>query len=381
MGKPWETYKQEIYHYYIEEGRPLAEVREILKTKYNFEACKRSYQNQIEVWGFKKNVRSADMRAYLEQKSQNIPDSEMGLSRDVIDKITPRKVRRYEKRYAGKGSPTRETTTSPRESRRPDDFNPSWEENLFDDYPNSFPVTPSHGSEEHFFSNADILSNYPSYHDSRLSYSEATLGEPLYASTAEYSTMGSLTATDYGYRSPHDAHPPRYSPSRASPHASAGMSSSSPGRGGSSSAPTQTSGSIELMKAALAGRYDDLRRLLVGGENPNVADRDGNTSLHYLTRGFHKLLDRATGAPGLLSGDRGVGISEEFDERITAYGACLRLLVGSGAAATPNRKGDTAAEMASDRLALYLENPFNAAAGVHHEWRSFVDFMQTAPTG
>ncbi|KAF3923336.1 hypothetical protein ABW21_db0203734 [Orbilia brochopaga] len=378
MGKPWETYKQEIFHFYIEEGRPLAEVREILKTKYNFEACKRSYQNQIEVWGFKKNVRSADMRAYLEQKSQNIPDGEMGLSQDVIDKITPRKVRRYEKRYAGKSSPSRETA-SPRESRRHEDFSPSWDGDIFDEYPSSFPETPSHGSEDHFFSNADILSNYPSYHDSRLSYSEATLGEPLYASTAEYSTMGSLTATDYGYRSPNDAHPPR--PSRASRHASAGIRSSSPGQGGgSSSAPTQTSGSIELMKAALAGRYDDLRRLLAAGENPDMADRDGNTSLHYLTRGFHKLLDRAEGAPGLLSGDFGVGSSEEFEERITAYGACLRLLIGSGATATRNRRGDKAAEMASIRLALYLENPLNAAAGVHHTWQTFVDIIQTAPT-
>ncbi|KAF3908635.1 hypothetical protein AA313_de0202832 [Arthrobotrys entomopaga] len=158
MGKPWETYKQEIYHYYIEEGRPLAEVREILKSKYNFEACKRSYQNQIEVWGFKKNVRSADMRAYLEQKSQNVPDSQMGLSKDIIDKITPRKVRRYEKRYAGKSSPTGEAT-SPRESRRPEDYDANWDyeqPGLFD-YPESYPVTPSHGSEDHFFT-GDMIS-------------------------------------------------------------------------------------------------------------------------------------------------------------------------------------------------------------------------------
>lgn len=205
MGKPWETYKQEIYRYYIEEGRPLAEVREILKSKYNFEACKRSYQNQIEVWGFKKNVRSADMRAYLERKQQNIPDAEMGLSQDIIDKITPRKVRRYEKRYAGKSSPTAE---SPREMRRPEEYDANWDydhPSLFD-YPDSYPVTPSHGSEDQFFT-GDMVSNYPSYHDTRLSYSAATLGETLYASTAEYSTMGSLTATDsYGYRSSHDAH-------------------------------------------------------------------------------------------------------------------------------------------------------------------------------
>ncbi|KAK6543053.1 hypothetical protein TWF694_006980 [Orbilia ellipsospora] len=362
MGKPWETYKQEIYRYYIEEGRPLAEVREILKSKYNFEACKRSYQNQIEVWGFKKNVRSADMRAYLEQKSQNVPDSQMGLSQDIIDKITPRKVRRYEKRYAGKSSPTRETT-SPRESRRPDDYDANWDyeqPGLFD-YPESYPVTPSHGSEDHFFT-GEMITNYPSFHETRLSYSAATLGEPIFASTAEYSTMGSLTTTDYSYRSSNDAHA-RYSPSHASPHTPTGV--------------RQTSSSIELMKAALGGRYDDIRRLLTSGESPNVADRDGNTSLHYLVRGFHKLLDRAAPSPGLLSGDRGVGTSQEFEGRISGFNACLSLLLSYGAMITPNRKGDTATQMASARLADYVKDPFNAAAGTHKEWTKFVDSLAT----
>ncbi|KAF3109744.1 hypothetical protein TWF103_005103 [Orbilia oligospora] len=352
MGKPWETYKQEIYRYYIEEGKPLAEVREILKAKYNFEACKRSYQNQIEVWGFKKNVRSADMRAYLEQKQQNIPDSEMGLSQDIIDKITPRKVRRYEKRYAGKSSPSREAT-SPRESRRPEEYE-NWESydvdqhSLFD-YPDSYPVTPSHGSEDHFYT-GDMIS--------KLSYSAATLGEPIYASTAEYSTMGSLTATDYGYRSSHDAHA-RYR-SESQWHIDG-------------SSPTD-----DLMKAALAGRYDGLRRLLMGGETPNVVDRDGNTSLHYLVRGFHKLLDRAAHSPGLLSGDRTVGSSEEFEERIAGFNACLNLLLSYGAMATPNERGDTAAQMASARLAEYTKDPYNAAAGTHKQWTQFVNSMSAA---
>ncbi|EWC46547.1 hypothetical protein DRE_04270 [Drechslerella stenobrocha 248] len=360
MGKPWETYKHEIFRYYIEEGRPLAEVREILRTQYNFEACKRSYQNQIEVWGFKKNVRSADMRAYLEQKLHNVPDSEMGLSQDVIDKITPRKVRRYEKRYAGKSSPSHEAA-SPREGRRLDDYEAAWGQEIFD-YPESFPVTPSHGSEEPYFDNG-ILSSYPNY-DSRLSYSEATLGEPIYASTGEYGALGSLTATDYGYRSSHDAHQPR--PSDAPYHGPAGVSQ-----------PAQTSGSIELMKAALGGRVEDVRKSLAGGENPNVADRDGNTPLHYLVRGFHKLLDRASGVPGVLSGERRVEGSE-FEKRIAAFGSSLGLLVGYGAKALPNRNGDTAVHMATSRLALYLENPLNANTGVHREWRSFVDVIQTA---
>lgn len=132
------------------------------------------------------------------------------------------------------------------------------------------------------------------------------------------------------------------------------------------------------MKAALAGRYDDIRRLLMGGETPNVADRDGNTSLHYLVRGFHKLLDRAANSPGLLSGDRSVGSSEEFEERIAGFNACLNLLLSYGAMATPNERGDTAAQMASARLAQYTKDPYNAAAGTHKQWTQFVNSMSAA---
>ncbi|KAF3939338.1 hypothetical protein ABW19_dt0204096 [Dactylella cylindrospora] len=365
MGKPWETYKEEIYRYYIEEGRPLAEVREILKEKHNFEACKRSYQNQIEVWGFKKNVRSADMRAYLEQKQQNIPDSEMALSRDIIDKITPRKVRRYEKRYAGKGSPSHDSTPT-RESRRPEDYDGAWDydnSGIFDyNSPPYHPATPSHGSDD--FYTGEMLSNYTSYHDGRLSYSAATLGEPIFTtSSSEYTTMGSLTATDFGY----GRNDSRYSPPRPPPHPSSSVG--------------QTPGSIELMKAALFGRYDEIRRLLDGGENPNIGDRDGNTSLHYLVRGLHKLLDRAVNFPGLLSGDRTVGTSDEFEERISTFNACLNLLLSYSAMNTPNHKGETAAQMASARLSRYTEDPYNAAAGTHKEWKAFVNSMTTAAGG
>jgi len=206
MGKPWETYKDQIYHYYIEEGRPLAEVREILKRKYNFEACKRSYQNQIEVWGFKKNVRSSDMRAYLEQKQQNVPDSEMGLSQEIIDKITPRKVRRYEKRYAGKSSPSHDGGSS-RDGRRPEEYDANWDsyenQGIFD-YSGSYPVTPSNASDEHYYS-GEMLSNYPNYHGSSMSFSATALDSPVYA-TADYNSMGSMTAMDYSYsRSSHEA--------------------------------------------------------------------------------------------------------------------------------------------------------------------------------
>ncbi|KAK6505114.1 hypothetical protein TWF481_007036 [Arthrobotrys musiformis] len=132
------------------------------------------------------------------------------------------------------------------------------------------------------------------------------------------------------------------------------------------------------MKAALSGRYDDIRRLLMGGETPNVADRDGNTSLHYLVRGFHKLLDRAATSPGLLSGDRSVGSSEEFEERITGFNACLNLLLSYGAMATPNERGDTASQMATARLDQYMKDPYNAAAGTHKHWTQFVNSMSAA---
>jgi len=132
------------------------------------------------------------------------------------------------------------------------------------------------------------------------------------------------------------------------------------------------------MKAAFAGKEDDIRRLLMRGENPNMADKDGNTSLHYLVKGFHKLLDRAALLPGLLSGDRTVGSSAEFDERIATFNNCLILLLGYGALFARNGKGETAAHMASTRLTLYLEDPYNASTGARKEWRSFVNSIATA---
>ncbi|KAF3908687.1 hypothetical protein AA313_de0208267 [Arthrobotrys entomopaga] len=169
--------------------------------------------------------------------------------------------------------------------------------------------------------------------------------------------MGSLTATDYSYRPSNDAHARYRSESQW---------------------PVDGSPTDELMKAALGGRYDEVRRLLTSGESPNVADRDGNTSLHYLVRGFHKLLDRAAPSPGLLSGDRGVGTSQEFEGRISGFNACLSLLLSYGAMVTPNLKGDTATQMASARLADYISDPFNAAAGTHKEWTKFVDSLMAA---
>ncbi|KAK6540441.1 hypothetical protein TWF694_009236 [Orbilia ellipsospora] len=181
MGKPWESYREEIRRYYIEEGRPLAEVREILKTKYNFEACKRSYQNQIELWGFKKNVRSADMRAYREPKQLNISNSEMELSQDTIGKITSQKVRIYDQRHVGKSSPTRETT-SPKESRQAEEYKKlDYQQPSLFEYPEPYPVALPCSRESRFYA-GDMMSNYPSFDEPLLQFSGATFEEPLYTS-------------------------------------------------------------------------------------------------------------------------------------------------------------------------------------------------------
>jgi len=42
------------------------------------------------------------MKAYLEQKQQNIPDSELTTPPEILKNITQRKIRRFEKRYTEK---------------------------------------------------------------------------------------------------------------------------------------------------------------------------------------------------------------------------------------------------------------------------------------
>jgi len=98
MGKPWEDYKSQIHALYIEQNMPLKDVQFILKDQYGFDACKRAFQNQIEAWGFRKNVRSSEMQVYVQQKKLRKSDSEIDLPEDTMKIITPRKARRFEKR-------------------------------------------------------------------------------------------------------------------------------------------------------------------------------------------------------------------------------------------------------------------------------------------
>ncbi|KAF4634229.1 hypothetical protein G7Y89_g3869 [Cudoniella acicularis] len=53
MAKRWELYKSEIHSLYIADGRPLDDVRRILKGRHNFDAS--SYRMKLEEWGMKKN--------------------------------------------------------------------------------------------------------------------------------------------------------------------------------------------------------------------------------------------------------------------------------------------------------------------------------------
>lgn len=98
MGKPWEEYRGHIYELYIAQNLPLKQVQEILKERYGFDACKRAFQNQIEAWGFRKNVRSSEMQVYVQQKKLRKSDSEIDLPDETKKIITPRKARRFEKR-------------------------------------------------------------------------------------------------------------------------------------------------------------------------------------------------------------------------------------------------------------------------------------------
>ncbi|KAF5021682.1 hypothetical protein F66182_6270 [Fusarium sp. NRRL 66182] len=50
MAKPWDEYREAIIKLYIQEGRTLEDVRNIMKMRYNFEASIRSYRQHFDKW-------------------------------------------------------------------------------------------------------------------------------------------------------------------------------------------------------------------------------------------------------------------------------------------------------------------------------------------
>jgi hypothetical protein len=50
MTKPWKEFRPEIVRLYIQEGRTLRDVQEIMKREHNFSASIRSYRQQFDQW-------------------------------------------------------------------------------------------------------------------------------------------------------------------------------------------------------------------------------------------------------------------------------------------------------------------------------------------
>jgi hypothetical protein len=51
MTKPWKEFRQEIVRLYIQEGRTLRDVQEIMRRQHGFNASVRSYRQQFDHWG------------------------------------------------------------------------------------------------------------------------------------------------------------------------------------------------------------------------------------------------------------------------------------------------------------------------------------------
>ncbi|KAK0113497.1 hypothetical protein ONS95_013753 [Cadophora gregata] len=64
----WESYKGEIQQLYVEQGRPLKSVMQVLETKYGFKFSLRSWKAKMKKWNFEKNLPANEM-AFIAAKA------------------------------------------------------------------------------------------------------------------------------------------------------------------------------------------------------------------------------------------------------------------------------------------------------------------------
>ncbi|KAH7381992.1 hypothetical protein BKA64DRAFT_684716, partial [Cadophora sp. MPI-SDFR-AT-0126] len=62
MPKNWSHHEAEIRRLYMEEGKPLKQVRHLMIAEHRFEASIRAYRMKLDEWGLKKNYLSKDRR-------------------------------------------------------------------------------------------------------------------------------------------------------------------------------------------------------------------------------------------------------------------------------------------------------------------------------
>ncbi|RSL75996.1 hypothetical protein CEP51_010364 [Fusarium floridanum] len=74
MAKPWNEHRAIITKLYIQEGRTLHDVRNIMKTEYNFEASIRSYRQHFDIWNVGKyKCKKRELRRRQIQKRAILP--------------------------------------------------------------------------------------------------------------------------------------------------------------------------------------------------------------------------------------------------------------------------------------------------------------------
>ncbi|KAK7703466.1 hypothetical protein SLS64_009136 [Diaporthe eres] len=80
----WEAHKATIRRLYIDEGRSLKEVVEIMKTKHGFEASLKPYKARLNRWGFSKYITTRLEREALQHVVSNGLPTEGGAKPEIV---------------------------------------------------------------------------------------------------------------------------------------------------------------------------------------------------------------------------------------------------------------------------------------------------------
>ncbi|ROT39895.1 hypothetical protein SODALDRAFT_140885 [Sodiomyces alkalinus F11] len=94
-GDKWETYKCVIRQLYLDEGKPLKEVMEIMKECHGFEASAKMYKTRFSQWGFAKNNTVDEIKKLLAMKFER---DARGKVTEFIRNGKPVNLRTYLKR-------------------------------------------------------------------------------------------------------------------------------------------------------------------------------------------------------------------------------------------------------------------------------------------
>ncbi|KAH7400154.1 Clr5 domain-containing protein [Cadophora sp. MPI-SDFR-AT-0126] len=77
MPKDWKYHKAEVERLYIKEGKPLEQIRDILREEHGFNASMRAYRMRIDSWGLDQNKSSRESHSSRRISPQ--PSSSSGL--------------------------------------------------------------------------------------------------------------------------------------------------------------------------------------------------------------------------------------------------------------------------------------------------------------